>query len=89
MARDGLSESERLLIVEGLKTLKVKRRIELANARTASAGQRFDERDYSIPEIERLLAKLDASTERRAADARPSLSSPRRPARVRGLGRTT
>jgi hypothetical protein len=65
MARDGLSESERLLIVEGLKTLKVKRRVELANARSAGAGQRFDERDYSIPDIERLIAKLDTSTERR------------------------
>lgn len=65
MAREDLSESERLLIVEGLKALKVKRRVELANARTAGAGQRFDERDYSIPEIERLLAKLDSSTERR------------------------
>lgn len=65
MARDGLSESERLLIVEGLKTLKVKRRIELANARSGSGGKRFDERDYSIPDIERLIAKLDSSTERR------------------------
>jgi len=57
---DVLSESEQLLIVEALGCLKERKEKALRDARTkgAAGGRRFEERDYGLAAIDRLLKKF-------------------------------
>jgi hypothetical protein len=64
MARiqDVLTESEQLLIVEALHRLREQKQEALKTVRAGSVrpgGRQFEERDFGIPQIDRLLAKLD------------------------------
>ena len=64
MARiqDVLTESEQLLIVEALHRLRVTKQEALKTVRAEGVkpgGRHFEERDFGIPQIDRLLAKLD------------------------------
>jgi len=64
MARiqDVLTESEQLLIVEALHRLREQKQEALKTVRAGGirpGGRQFEERDFGIPQIDRLLAKLD------------------------------
>lgn len=64
MARiqDVLTESEQLLIVEALHRLRETKQEALKTVRgegVKPGGRHFEERDFGIPQIDRLLAKLD------------------------------
>ena len=63
MARiqDVLTESEQLLLVEALHRLRETKQEALKTVRAEGVkpgGRHFDERDFGIPQIDRLLAKL-------------------------------
>jgi hypothetical protein len=56
------SESEQLLIVEALHRLRGIKQEALLNVRAEGlqpGGCAFEERDFGIPQIDRLLSKLD------------------------------
>jgi hypothetical protein len=61
---DVLTESEQLLIVEALCRLREIKQEALSSVRGAGlrpGGQAFEERDFGIPQIDRLLSKFDAT----------------------------
>ena len=61
---DVLSESELLLIAEALFRLRETKQQALQAVREAGmqpGGRPFEERDFGMPEIDRLLARLDAA----------------------------
>ncbi len=60
--QDALTETEQLLIVEALHRLRETKQGALKTVRAEglmAGGRGFEERDFSIPQIDRLLEKLD------------------------------
>ncbi len=60
---EALTESEQLLIVEALHRLREIKQRALAGTHTEGLlvdGRQFEERDFGIPQIERLLSRFDA-----------------------------
>lgn len=58
---DVLSESEELLLIEALHRLRELKQEALQTLRTENVrhgGRAFEERDFGIPQIDRLLSKL-------------------------------
>ncbi len=58
---DVLSESEELLLIEALHRLRELKQEALQTVRTEGlrpGGRPFEERDFGIPQIDRLLSKL-------------------------------
>lgn len=56
-----LSESEQLLLIEALHRLRELKQEALHRVRAGGlrpGGRDFEERDFSIPQIDRLLSKL-------------------------------
>lgn len=62
--RDVLTESEEVLIGEALHRLREVKQAALSKVRAEGlrpGGQPFEERDFGIPQIDRLLSKFDAA----------------------------
>lgn len=58
---DVLSESEQLLLIEALHRLRELKQEALQTVRAGGlrpGGRLFEERDFGIPQIDRLLSKL-------------------------------